>query len=136
MEKMIMEGKLASELMDRLACLYLSAYGDGTIDTYYELTEKAQEYARAKFIELADEFESATGKQWDVTPYEEEDPPLWTTNPMTSTVIADTTPTWVDLRTTADAVVLFFGRSLPAVASGFSILIASCTIFDPIFCAI
>ena len=74
MEKMIMEGKLASELMDCLACLYLSAYGDGTIDTYYELTEKAQEYARAKFIELADEFESATGKQWDVTPYEEEDP--------------------------------------------------------------
>lgn len=74
MEKMIMEGKLASELMDCLACLYLSAYGDGTIDTYYELTEKSQEYARAKFIELADEFKSTTGKQWDVTPYEEEDP--------------------------------------------------------------
>ena len=72
MEKMIMEGKLASELMDCLTCLYLSAYGDGTIGTYYELAEKAQEYARAKFIELTDEFESATGKQWDVTPYEEE----------------------------------------------------------------
>ena len=72
MEKMIMEGKLASELMDCLACLYLSAYGDGTIDTYYELAEKAQEYARAKFIELADEFESAAGKQWAITPYEEE----------------------------------------------------------------
>lgn len=74
MEKMIMEDKLASELMDCLACLYLSAYGDGTIDTYYELTEKSQEYARAKFIELADEFKSATGKQRDVTPYEKEDP--------------------------------------------------------------
>lgn len=72
MEKMIMEGKLASELMDCLTCLYLSAYGDSTIGTYYELAEKAQEYARAKFIELTDEFESATGKQWDVTPYEEE----------------------------------------------------------------
>ena len=72
MKKMIMEGKLASELMDCLTCLYLSAYGDGTIGTYYELAEKAQEYARAKFIELTDEFESATGKQWDVTPYEEE----------------------------------------------------------------
>lgn len=74
MEKMIMEGKLASDLMNCLACLYFSAFGDGTIDTYYELAEKAQEFARAKFIELADEFESATGKQWDVTLYDEEDP--------------------------------------------------------------
>jgi hypothetical protein len=39
-------------------------------------------------------------------------------------------------QTTADAVVFFFGRSLPAVASGFSVLIASYTILNPIFCAI
>ena len=107
MEKMIMEGKLASELMDCLACLYLSAYGDGTIDTYYELTERL----RNSLVRSSLSWQMSSSLllvSSGMLLRMRRKTPLRTTNPMTSTVIADTTPTWVALRTTADAVVFFF----------------------------
>lgn len=67
---MIMTAKLATELMNNLACLALSATGGVVTDENGEFNQEqldyAQEYARKTFCELADAWEELLGKKWQI----------------------------------------------------------------------
>lgn len=65
-EKMFMTFKLASDLMDALAALYLSAINPGNCEFTEEDIENANKYARETYITICDDFEAKMAKKWEV----------------------------------------------------------------------
>ena len=67
---MIMTGKLATELMNVLSCVAISATGGAVTDENgnfnQEQLDYAEEYARNTFCELLEAWEELTGKKWKI----------------------------------------------------------------------
>ena len=63
---------LVEELMENLACLLISAEGGPMMDENGNpdkvQIKRANEYARTKLVELAEEWEDLTGEEWQVIP--------------------------------------------------------------------
>lgn len=66
---MKMTTNIANGLMDHLFCVAVSASGglprnsDGSID--YKLLSKADKYAKMKFVEILEEWESIFDEKWE-----------------------------------------------------------------------
>ena len=56
-EKMTMTKILAEDIMDNLACLYISANGYSDEEILRSHKDEIESYAKSKFIELVEEFE-------------------------------------------------------------------------------
>lgn len=66
---MFMTGKLASNLMDNLCCVAISATGnvDENCSIDEERFQKCMEYAKAKFVEICEEWEQFMNDEWDIS---------------------------------------------------------------------
>ena len=70
MKKMIMTEKLATQLMDTLACVAISATGGAMQDARGNFNREqmafAQQYAKDTFCELLGAWEEKMGKEWAI----------------------------------------------------------------------
>ena len=60
-----MTQKLANSLMDNLCCVFISAHGYTTAEKMMAHENEMTEYARQKFCEILEEFETDDEK-WDI----------------------------------------------------------------------
>lgn len=64
---MIMTNKLATQLMETLACVAISATGGVDIENIdQKQMEYAEKYAKETFCELLEAWEELTGKKWKI----------------------------------------------------------------------
>jgi hypothetical protein len=75
---MTMTEKLATNLIDSLACVAISAIGyDAYMEDEENLRPAVEEYAHTAFMDITDTWENATGIKWKIYPNNENESEEW-----------------------------------------------------------